>query len=732
MKRKKYKLLVLSTLLVANLFACNNSKNHVSASTPSSNGTSEAPSSEISNISSESSSLSNQSSEAISSNVSSEVSSNVSSNVSSSASIKDDYECITIEEAIALAKEAGSSGTSKKYYVYGTIKAITNTIYGEMIISDGTKELSIYGTYSSDGAKRYSELDEKPVAGDEIVLYGVLKTYNDNVEMGSGWIQAFVHHETNVDEKEYTAKSIAEAREDKEGVKVKLTGVVARITFANGYVPNGFYLVDNTGSIYVYDSQIAAQVAIGNNVTIAGEKTYFILETEKSNAEKFGYNGCCQIQNVLLVSNDKGTNEYDKSWIQEATVKQIIETSPSENITTNIYKVNALITKKENPGFVNYYINDIDGTTGSYVYTSCNGGDFSWLDEFDGKICTVYLSPINMKSSASGCIFRFLPISVSYDNYSFNLDDAPDYALEYHAIDQMKKLYYTDPAQELLTSVSSELLGIDNITLDYKSSDETVVYFEKTNGKIIMHTGAVGNATITITATDGTNSSNATVNIEVAEDIAANAVNVNEAISSNDGDVVIVKGIVGGSLTNQTGFYIIDETGAIAVRTNSETLSDISLGDEVIISGTRSHVKKSTTAAEINGQSCLDNATVIANYYGNHEVSRASFDSTKTLADLYSMSPNEEHTTQIYTIKATVNYIETNYYTTVSLISGDTSLALYCSSGSQYSWLREFANKEVTLDVALVNWNDKTYYRGYVLSATLDGVTLHNTLNFKK
>ena len=92
----------------------------------------------------------------------------------------------------------------------------------------------------------------------------------------------------------------------------------------------------------------------------------------------------------------------------EYTIKEIMETPLSENMTTNIFKVNALVKKVPGNGFVNYYFNDIDGVTGSYTYTACNGSDFAWLDEFDGKICTVYLSPMNAKSTTSGCIYRFM------------------------------------------------------------------------------------------------------------------------------------------------------------------------------------------------------------------------------------------------------------------------------------------------------------------------------------
>ena len=115
-------------------------------------------------------------------------SSSLEETTSENSSSTENYECISIERAIELAREAGEDGTSESYYVRGTIKTVSNPTYGQMIITDGTNELSVFGTYSSDGNLRYSELEDKPVAGDEVVLYGQLKTYKDSPEMGKGYI----------------------------------------------------------------------------------------------------------------------------------------------------------------------------------------------------------------------------------------------------------------------------------------------------------------------------------------------------------------------------------------------------------------------------------------------------------------------------------------------------------------------------------------------------------------
>ena len=69
-----------------------------------------------------------------------------------------------------------------------------------------------------------------------------------------------------------------------------------------------------------------------------------------------------------------------------------MNTPVSEDISTTIYKVNALIKKAPGDGFINYYINDLDGTTGSYVYTQANGNDLDYLEPFMVKfVLFIYL-----------------------------------------------------------------------------------------------------------------------------------------------------------------------------------------------------------------------------------------------------------------------------------------------------------------------------------------------------
>ncbi|MDY2746626.1 MAG: hypothetical protein SOV57_05440 [Bacilli bacterium] len=522
-------------------------------------------------------------------------SSSLEETTSENSSSTENYECISVERAIELAREAGENGTSESYYVRGTIKTVSNPTYGQMIITDGTNELSVYGTYSSDGSLRYSELEDKPVAGDEVVLYGQLKTYKDSPEMGKGYIMEFVHNTPDVDINDYQAVSVLEARNKEKGAKVKLSGVVASITYANGLIPNGLYLVDNTSSIYVYGRDIAGQVKVGNTITIAGEKDYYVLEKEQANAEKFNYKGANQISKPVLLKNDNQVSSWDKSWVEEIYVKSVMETPVSNDITTKIFKTTALIKKVEGSGFTNYYIDDLDGKTGSYAYSQANGTDFSWLDKFDCKICTVYFAAHNAKAGAASCVYRFVPIEVIDENYQFDLAYSCDYALRFFGKDQFETKYSNDPALKLISSVSSELLGIDNVELSFTSSNTDALEFVVEEGVVTMHTKEVSVKTdveVTIKATYESSSVVHKITISVLPEQKIEGMSIQEAISATDGTEITVKGIVLSSLVNQSGFYIIDETGVIAVRTKDEgTDKTVKPGDLVSVKGTKKHIK---------------------------------------------------------------------------------------------------------------------------------------------
>ena len=641
----------------------------------------------------------------------------------------EEYPVITIAEALELCGEPGNI-TSERYYIRAIVDSILNPAYGQMRIKDETGTIDVYGTWSADGEIGYANFESKPVKGDEVLLHCILQNYNGTKEVQNARLIEFTPDAEKVDESDYTAMTIDEARDSAVETLVKVEGVVAQITYANGMKPSGVYLVDGTNSIYVYDNDIAGQVSIGNKITVLGSKTYWILEKEQSAASKHGYNGCNQLEAATLVSNDKGNHEFDKSWIEETTVKEIMDTPVSEDITTTIYKVNSLVKKAPSNGFTNYYFNDIDGETGSYVYTQCNGGDFAWIDEFDGKICTVYLSVINAKSTDTGCVYRFLPILIEDNGYTFNTDDAAEFAVKYYGVDQFAKVYEADPAMEMVTEVSSELLGFSGATLSYASSNEDVVYFTTENGVTTFHCGENGVAKVTITATYGEITYSEEVAIRVQEPIEYNALMVAEAITANIDTEVIVRGIVGPSVVNKNGFYLFGEDGSmIAVLVNDTAeFVGLEIGHEIVLKGTRERYIKDDSYTT-HGQTSIVDAEILVNYYGNHEYSTAKFVQA-TGQDFRALDVTVDYSTTVFVLTGKVEVTETQYYTSLSFTSDGQKITLYCSSANQYAFLKQFSGKEITLEVAACNWNDKTFWAGCALAVYTEDGKILNTLNF--
>lgn len=667
---------------------------------------------------------------------------------SSSASSSSSSSSSTSEQEVAQTKTIAelddlypSDGTKSKerYRVRATVKTVTNSQYGEMYITDSTGEAYVYGTYSADGKTRYGELpaDQRPVAGDEVLLEANIQLYNGTKkELVSAWIIEFKHNATTVDPSEYPVATIAETRAKESGSKVQLKNVqVLAISYANKLVPNGVMVGDGVSSIYVFSTDIAGQVEVGQTVTIAGERVSYVLEKEQSYAQKYGYIGATQIDNAILVEKSEEKTELNLAGAETKTVKEILNTPVSANVSSLIYKTNAYITKsvKEGSGgFTNYYLNDLDGTTGTYVYTQASGNDFKWMDEFVGKICTVYVTPLNAKSTAYGCNWRFLPISVKDEGFTFDKNDAGKFAIEYHAADLFETTYVVDPVLELPTTVSSTLLGFEGASLTYTSDNADIASFETAEGKTLFHMKENGTAKVTITASlAGYKSATREITITRKDASDANAVTVKAAQETAENGEVTVEGIIGPSLTVQEGFYLIDETGMIPVvcYDSDAWFSHIKLGQKVILRGTREIWKSGTYAY---GTQCIADAKIVYNEYGNYDYPTASFaESTVTDLKAKNVETDMSETMKVYKLSASISK-SSGSYPTYSVTDGKSSIQLYSSSEAQYSFLAPYVGKNVSVEFALCNWNSKKDFKGSVLSVTgEDGVKVINKLHFR-
>lgn len=633
---------------------------------------------------------------------------------------------LTIAEILALPVASGVT-TTQHYIVKATVESISNAAYGAMWITDGKDSISVYNSKNADGSVGYADMEDKPYKGDSVTLKCTVQNFNGTMEIKQAYILEFTHNEVEINPDDYTEMTIADARNTEKGAKVKVTGVVAQITYATGMKPSGVILVDGTSSIYVYDGDLAARCKIGNTVSIYASKTYWILEGEQGNASKFGYKGCNQLESAVVISIEDTNTAFDTSWVETTTVKGILDTPVTEDITSKIFKVTAQIKEVPGSGFTNFYINDLDGATGTYSYSQCNGGDFEWLRQFDGKICTVYVMALNAKSTSSECFWRFLPIAVIDEGFDPSSVNVAEHIVKYFGLGQFQPNYTGNPAMELLTSVDNALLGFTGAKLSYTSSDSSVISIDGN----VMNCHKTGTATITVTGeyNGKTYSEDVTITVKLV-DSSETYPTVSDAINTAFGETVTVKGIVGPSLVNRTGFYLIDETGVIAVVvSDADILKTIEIGHEVVLEGLRDlfHNGEGNHA----GQIALTNAKVVVNLYGNHEYSTASFDGSISVKDFYDLDETVDYTTSVFTMTATVLVEDGGYSKNIYLTDGTTKVRLYCSSANQYRWLQAYDGQEVTVEIAPCNWNNKNYYVGCVLAViNEDGTKTVNTLNF--
>lgn len=528
--------------------------------------------------------------------------------------------------------------------------------------------------------------------------------------------------------------SCRKAREAEEGAEITVEGIVAQITRDSKQQPDGFFIVDEFGSFYCFNPEIANYVTIGNKVKVKGTKTWYVLDTEKTYAEKFGYKGSNQLNATELLWDDEKIHDIPTNAIEETTVKAIMDTPVSVDITTKVFRVPAYIKRDQQQGYVNYYINDLDGKTGSYVYTKANGNDYDKpkeLKQYDGHKVLMYVTPINAKSTATGCVWRFIPIQVVDPDYDFPMNKVPEFVLDYYVSNQFLPKYTSNPNLEVVTSVSNDIIPFENASVTYTSSDTNVVRFETSGDVTTFKTGDIGNAKVTAKASyvhnGQTLEATKEINISVEEAPAIEALTVKQAFDANVDTEVIVKGVVAGSAVNQKGYYLIDETGSIVVKTSEDIKSLYSIGDEVIVKGKRAKHSK-------GNQSYIADGELLVNNRGNHAIPTDSFITGKTATDLFKTSTAEDHSGEVYTVEAQVSKVSTQYYTNYFATddpTGTEGLQFYAANGGQYAWLDEFVGLGTfKMNIALCSWSGGT--KGCLISVEdSDGVVHYNELYFK-
>ena len=169
-------------------------------------------------------------------------------------------ETLTIAEAIALgSSKEHNTYTDGKYYVTGVITEVYNTTYGNMKITDGEGNiLTIYGTYSTDGSTRYDKLAVKPVAGDTVIIYGIVGQYNDTPQIKNGWI---IYPETapEVTTPEETTPAPSTPETPAEG---KVTYTFENYEAGEQYAQNEVHKLDDMVTVTTNDAHFTKQIRL--------------------------------------------------------------------------------------------------------------------------------------------------------------------------------------------------------------------------------------------------------------------------------------------------------------------------------------------------------------------------------------------------------------------------------------------------------------------------------------
>lgn len=201
---------------------------------------------------------------------------------------------------------------------------------------------------------------------------------------------------------------VSEIKSSKTGTAIKAHGVVSGILFAANSTTGekyraGFYLTDSTGTIYVYGSQVAANVSVGNEVYFSG-----------SVGE---YNSIKQISSPANLKVLSETSTVD--WTSVVKDKTIVDVKNlGAEACGNVYELTILVYKND---YNVYAIEDIDYQTSKVSLNEYFSGSVStdntdyapWLQGKEGQILKVYymVNSLNSKGVPRGNVLNVLPLS---------------------------------------------------------------------------------------------------------------------------------------------------------------------------------------------------------------------------------------------------------------------------------------------------------------------------------
>lgn len=523
---------------------------------------------------------------------------------------------------------------------------------------------------------------------------------------------------------------IKDLRDEKNiGEIVTIKGVVVKHNYTDQSTPyiTGFWIADETGSIYIYGEKSAKTVQEGNLVTVKGTKGFYIPNNDTGAAISMNYTGMMQLTNPEILDNDGKQNEIPSSTITETTISEINKIPLSINISGNIYKVKGSYSRVAQSDFVNYYLNDFNKVDSIMAYTQSNGKDYKWTDGYDGKNVEMLIIISLAKPGVNS--WRMCPVAFLNDDIKVSDEDEATYAAQ-RVLSKFSSTYNVDT----LVEISKEEEKLSGSEVSITSTSNNVLVTENNNIlNVNILTSTLGKFEITVTVKYKTATISLNKEVEIIKKSDFETISISEVKNKEDGTIVTIEAVVAkvtykSSMTKQ-GLFLVDDSSSIFAYFGTSVasqLENVEEGNKIVLKAKVDHyIKNATNALNENysGDFQLSNGEILNIDSNIYDIPVSSY-SDSTVTNIALTKPENNITSNIYKVRAIVVKNVSTYATSYNLKevndlvpSGTTasSIPLYSqNSGNDFKWLDEYDGKEVTILVGVQNLNLKTsgsYYR---------------------
>ena len=551
-------------------------------------------------------------------------------------------------------------------------------------------------------------------------------TSNDVSSDVSSEEQVFSSEEVSeiVSENKIQTITIKEFRDSTNtGEEATIKGVVVKHNYTGQQVPykTGFWIADETGSVYIYGKDSSEKVKEGNLVTVKGIKGYYIPQNDTGAAASLNYDGMMQLSSPEILENDNGNNEIPASAIKESSVEEISKIPLNTNITGNIYRVQGRYSVSPATGFTNYYINDLNRVDSLLAYTQSNGMDYAWTSSYDGKTVDMLIIVSLAKPGTNS--WRFCPVEFINDEYVVSNELEAKYASE-RVLSNFADTYDVDT----LVSVAKEDEYLPGSRVEITSTSEQISVNENgENLEVNISTSTLGKITISAKVTYNDAEYTSSKEIEIVKKSEYETISIAEARTKNDDEEVTLEAVVAcvtykSNMVKQ-GLFLADETGSMFAYFGTsllESIENIENGHKIVIKGKIAHYIKNADNAKNEGYAGdfqLSDGVILNHDTNVYDIPEGSYVET-TIKEIADTKPSTNLSGNMYKVKAKV-VKNTGYATSYSLYDvedNSASLPLYSQvSANDFKWLEEYASQEVTIIVGVQNLNLKpsgSFWRG--------------------